>query len=816
MVKIMKDGVFTIVVENKPKNESLLAEDENWGESSIEKENRLELEKINNNQSILNGTEQLFNYEELENRIFENEFDIEEEEIDYTDPNYILQNLFITDYSLPFPSNNRFNLLNKNNNQNSSINNLQSNSTTSDSISISQTPTTIPPPLVSSASVSQLNNNYKMNPVINLLTVRYEGIELIIKQVLFYIYCGLMPFISKIQQGLVSGMNSRISSALRSNVSSARSNKSDKKSDKNDKEKEKQEFEPIILIIGDGILGIKLIRILSKLGAGSMLRIYTRSEISAEAWIAKGLKASTNIKTLLKSEDIYEDNRNFGIDQADILVLCSESSNFLQLSNLLLRNNVIKATTLIISTMFNISKKKLFQTFLNPFILRTYIQPLRLEDKVLEGLSNNTWRMHEKDSNNTNNKVSTSTTTTTSTSGILSTSSAPSTAPSVTLPGSPSLDQSLRRINNNSTGGGTTPSFADSLAASLLSLSISQKQYNKSDSESSEDEQEIAENEDNESIKEINKKFKKKKKKLKKIYYKNEKDLSLTEISCKYLVERTGNINSLLYLLENYYSIFNLNPNEVRKLSLRSLTGFNEKHKGETLKDIKNIRRNNVTSTLNSSSNFLKNKRVGRLKFMNNVDKVILSLYTEYIQDFHNYLFKYLDINELMNYLETSGIMKLPLLPKQYVKFKKMKSEKNLELINIKLKEKLSDAEKDNSENKKKNKQLYDDLGIVNLDEDEDEEDDEEDFNEDHDDNSITYKERVLIMENQLDEPLDPKELITNSSQQYKLQELTQLKLLYNLRRTMRLLELEDETFHLNGPAKQCIKNFDLNIDLRK
>lgn len=145
--------------------------------------------------------------------------------------------------------------------------------------------------------------------------------EIIAEQIAFYTYCGLQPFTHK------------------------------------------PEITPQILIFGDGYVGAKVINTLAGNGCTPLLRVFTRGDISAKEWRAKGLQAGCNLPTLVNNQ------------KPALIIICSEYSSFHMIYHQMAELELLQPNQCIITSTLGFQRKKLAFNFRIPTVFRAYVEP---------------------------------------------------------------------------------------------------------------------------------------------------------------------------------------------------------------------------------------------------------------------------------------------------------------------------------------------------------------------------------------------------------------------------------------------------------
>jgi hypothetical protein len=119
----------------------------------------------------------------------------------------------------------------------------------------------------------------------------------------------------------------------------------------------RSERAPSIVIYGAGFLGSTIINALAACGCRPFLRVFTRDKATIRIWQNQGIKASSKLK-----EGSF----------IDILILSSNLSSFVQFCRDL--SSHISPKTFIISTVFGLRRKRLFNILGTPGIFKTFVE----------------------------------------------------------------------------------------------------------------------------------------------------------------------------------------------------------------------------------------------------------------------------------------------------------------------------------------------------------------------------------------------------------------------------------------------------------
>ena len=152
---------------------------------------------------------------------------------------------------------------------------------------------------------------------------------------------------------------------------------------------EKRKIPPSILIFGDGFIGSEIISDLVNLDLGHIIKIYSRGIIKAKAWKAKGLTANCSILHLLNGQ------------RPDIVIISAESSNFTQISSMLVSKQIISTSSCVISASFGVERKKIYGNLGVQSIFRTFCEPSNFKRKQMrQRIKSNYAKPKDDDSDN--------------------------------------------------------------------------------------------------------------------------------------------------------------------------------------------------------------------------------------------------------------------------------------------------------------------------------------------------------------------------------------------------------------------------------
>ncbi len=128
----------------------------------------------------------------------------------------------------------------------------------------------------------------------------------------------------------------------------------------------KPEITPQILVFGDGFVGAKVISTLATNGCTPLLRVFTRGDISAKEWRAKGFQAGCNLPTLVNNQ------------KPAIIIICSEYSSFHMIYHQMSELELLQPNACIITSTLGFQRKKLAYNFRMPTVFRTYVEPTQI------------------------------------------------------------------------------------------------------------------------------------------------------------------------------------------------------------------------------------------------------------------------------------------------------------------------------------------------------------------------------------------------------------------------------------------------------
>jgi hypothetical protein len=114
---------------------------------------------------------------------------------------------------------------------------------------------------------------------------------------------------------------------------------------------------PGILVYGSGVVAECVLEALADMGCAPFIKVFSRDVASAKEWARKGYRSTVEMRTG------YE---------IDILLICSNLCSFSQLCRDL--SQFLTPKTFIISNVFCLQRKRMYNLFGTPGIVRTYVE----------------------------------------------------------------------------------------------------------------------------------------------------------------------------------------------------------------------------------------------------------------------------------------------------------------------------------------------------------------------------------------------------------------------------------------------------------
>lgn len=114
---------------------------------------------------------------------------------------------------------------------------------------------------------------------------------------------------------------------------------------------------PGILVYGSGVVAECVLEALAEMGCAPYIKVFARDVAGAKLWASKGYRSTIEMR------DGY---------QISILLVCCNLVGFSQLCRDL--SQYLTAKTFIISNVFNLQRKRMFNLFGTPGIVRTYVE----------------------------------------------------------------------------------------------------------------------------------------------------------------------------------------------------------------------------------------------------------------------------------------------------------------------------------------------------------------------------------------------------------------------------------------------------------
>jgi hypothetical protein len=433
---------------------------------------------------------------------------------------------------------------------------------------------------------------------------------------------------------------------------------------------------PTILLFGDGFIGCRVISLLTEQGCQPLLRIYCRGEYGMNEWKNRGYQSSCNLLKLMTNQ------------KADIIIICSEYSSFQLIYHMVKDCELISDTTGIITSTLGFQRKKLYYNFGVPTVFRTYVEPQKIvrniglaEKDKLQKLENeialsgfdNPSSIPEGGGGSEEDRKSHTTLSLkyrieqilaeekrreeeemilgsgilnpvgglavpTPGGGVVGGGSGTNTASNNSITNSNSKPASLKEnssnpSNNNNTNNNNNTSNNKSsgkIGKPVVVFDMSNPEQNNNNNTASEDDENDNDNSSidtgsitNESLANI-----------------NEGNLPISEKAAFYMLQRTPDLKNIVFLLENYYAVNEIPPEDSRFLALRSIFGYVD----STKRDIQII----PTSELKKQQANRNRKMFEDPFAVKHIERIILSMFAAVVKGFHHIFSKALPMNDMI------------------------------------------------------------------------------------------------------------------------------------------------------------------------
>ena len=118
-----------------------------------------------------------------------------------------------------------------------------------------------------------------------------------------------------------------------------------------------KEIPTIVVYGGGGVMGSSVIHALIEMGCKPLLKVYARDPVIVQKWLDAGVRSTIK----------FEKNAKL-----DIMIICSNIMSFSQLCRDV--GHCLKPTTFVISTVFSLQRKRIFNLFEAPGVVRTFVE----------------------------------------------------------------------------------------------------------------------------------------------------------------------------------------------------------------------------------------------------------------------------------------------------------------------------------------------------------------------------------------------------------------------------------------------------------